>query len=104
VLACKLRAVVKAVVIAAADDKPAAGDENHDGSVGGEGPGGVDVELEAVLAADEGAVDDVKLGAAVVEEGGGGCAVEGGGPGLLGDGSSEPQSVDGSFGVGHIEE
>jgi hypothetical protein len=31
----------------------------------------VDVEFEAVLAADEDAVGDVKLGAAVVEEGGG---------------------------------
>lgn len=61
----ELRSVVKAVMVAAADDVAAAWNKQHDGGVGDGRPRRVDVELEAVLAADEDAVDDVELGAAV---------------------------------------
>ncbi len=87
----ELRAIVKTAMVAAAHNITAAWYKYHDGGVGGQGPRRVDVELETVLAADVDAVDDVQLGATVVEVGGRLGAVQGGVPWLLGDGGGKSQ-------------
>jgi hypothetical protein len=91
-------------MVATADDIAAARYKYHDGGVGGQGPRRVDVELQAVFATDEDAVDDVELGATVVEVGGRVGAVQCGVPRLFGDGSGQSQRIYRSFRVWNIEE